>query len=229
MNSIMIIEDEKNIRELIKKSLIKKGYGVTAFENAESAISQFHDYKPDIVILDIMLPGMDGFESCEKLRGLDSDLGIIMLTAKSQNEDIINGLSKGADDYIKKPFNLWELFARVESVLRKVKRLRSVNINKMKIYAGKYSLDICDNTLQYGSQSIELTNIEVEIVKILITNTNTTISRDYILDNVWGESYFGSYKIVDVNIQRIRKKIMEKDINNPIETIRGRGYRWADQ
>lgn len=226
MVSIMVIEDEKNIRDLLVKSLRMKGYGVLAYGSFEDGLRHFYDDTVDIVLLDVMLPGKDGFMACKELREMDPDLGIIMLTAKSQQSDMINGLSSGADDYIKKPFSLNEVFARVESVLRKVKRLRKLNGKQSDISDGNISLNYEGNQLIIDNSLVDLTNIESEIVKLFLSNTNESLTRDYILDKVWGKNYFGSYKIVDVNIQRIRKKIISIGIENPIETVRGRGYRW---
>ncbi|KXG73777.1 response regulator transcription factor [Thermotalea metallivorans] len=225
MKKILLVEDNDDIRGFIKINLKREGYTTLETASGEKAIELFDIYTDiDIAIIDIMLPGIDGFFVSSKIRQKDEKTGIIILTAKSQEEDKINGLSKGADDYIVKPFSPSELIARVNSLYRRVSMARN---NKDKITVRPFVIDVDSRKLYKNGREIELTHIEFELIKLFANNSNKALSRNEILDSIWGEDFIGNYKIVDVNISRLRQKI-EENPSNPqyIKSIRGYGYRW---
>ena len=175
-----------------------------------------------------MLPGMNGIYLCEHIRKNDSNIGIIMLSAKSQEYDKVTCLSVGADDYITKPFGMQELLARVESLLRRLNRAAEVVSSEDVLQSGPFTLDLKSRVLYKNNQMIDLTSVEFSIMELFFRNKDTALVREKILEGVWGENYFGDVKIVDVNIRRLRIKI-EEDPSNPqhIVTIWGYGYRWT--
>ncbi|MCY6371307.1 response regulator transcription factor [Clostridium ganghwense] len=227
-NKILILEDEKSIRSFMKIKLRALKYDVIEAENGNEALKKV-DGSVDIALLDVMLPDIDGFEVCRRLREGYPNIGIIMITAKGQDDDKVVGLGSGADDYLVKPFSPKELVARIEALLRRINR----TINKQTadtnlIKNGPFTLDMNKKVLRKEDVEISITPTEYEIIKLLINNANKTVSRDEILDRVWGKNYFGDIKTVDVNIRRIRRKI-EEDASNPIylKTVWGHGYMWS--
>jgi two-component system, OmpR family, alkaline phosphatase synthesis response regulator PhoP len=222
MNKILLVEDEENIRGFLKINLKRNNFNVIEAGTGEDGLSLARSEKPDIVILDVMLPGIDGFKVCQILRSENKDIGIIMLTAKGQDMDKIIGLEYGADDYIIKPFNPLEVILRVKAIIRRMKEDDS-NI----IIVDKYRLDKYSKKFFKDNVEIDLTPKEYLIVETFMENPNKAFSRNELLDSAWGRDYFGDSKIVDVNIRRIRSKI-EDDPSNPkyIETVWGMGYRW---
>lgn len=227
-NKILILEDEKSIRSFIKIKLRALNYEIVEAENGNEALRKA-DGSVDIALLDVMLPDIDGFEVCRRLRETYPKLGIIMITAKGQEDDKVDGLRSGADDYIVKPFSPKELAARIEALLRRINvnsSKESTDINIIK--NGPFTLDMNKKILRKYEDEISLTPTEYEIIKLLINNAEKTVSRDEILDKIWGKNYFGDIKIVDVNIRRIRRK-MEEDSSNPVylKTIWGYGYIWS--
>ncbi len=231
MKRILIVEDEVAIREFEAINLNRVGYTTVAAGSGEEALDIF-DSDPqgfDIALLDISMPGMDGFTLCKELRARSKSLGIIMLTARTQEMDKISGLMLGADDYITKPFNPTELLARVDSLYRRVEYNNSVTApaNSDEISLGEFTLNIRRRTLSKKEQNIELTQVEFQIIEYFFTNPDTVLERTDILNKVWGSAYFGEEKIVDVNIRRLRMKI-EDEPSNPkhLVTVWGMGYKW---
>lgn len=230
MTKILLVEDEVSIRKFIKINLEREGFEVFEAGSGEDGLEIAEREKPAIVLLDIMLPGMDGFEVCDKLRKSFPHLGIIMLTAKAEDYDKIMGLQSGTDDYLTKPFNPTELTLRIKSLER---RLGTDSKEEKKgerfLESGIFKVDVYGHKFYKNGVEVELTPTEHEIVKFFITNANRALSRDEILNAVWGEEFLGDSKIVDVNIRRLRSKV-EEDAAHPvyIETVWGVGYRWKN-
>lgn len=233
MIRVLVVEDEANIREMIALNLRLAGMEAVEAESAEAALPLL-EQKPgcDAAILDIMLPGMNGFSLCETIRRTDQQIGIIMLSAKGQEQDKIRGLSIGADDYMTKPFSVSELLARVEALCRRVVRSsgeeREENARGM-LTSGDFVLDENRRLLLKAGQPIELTQVEFQIMELFFHNPGIALVREKILKGVWGENYFGDVKIVDVNIRRLRMKV-EDEPSHPthIMTVWGYGYRWEE-
>ena len=232
MVRVLVVEDEANIRDMIALNLRHAGMEVVEAESAEAALPLLAQ-KPgcDAAILDVMLPGMNGFSLCETIRRTDQQIGIIILSAKGQEQDKIRGLSIGADDYMTKPFSVSELLARVEALCRRVIRTKEEDSNGNTplgtLTSGDFVLDENRRVLLKAGQPIELTQVEFQIMELFFRNPGTALVREKILKGVWGENYFGDVKIVDVNIRRLRIKI-EDDPAEPshIVTVRGYGYMW---
>ncbi|WP_425449342.1 response regulator transcription factor [Dethiothermospora halolimnae] len=225
MKNILVLEDEKDIRTFIVINLERNGFNALEAETGEEALDVIVDNKIDIALLDVMLPGIDGFEVCKRIRQRDRRMGIIMLTAKAQEVDKINGLTLGADDYVIKPFSPSELIARIDALSRRMDLMNDKN--KDKLLSGPFEVDIHARRVYKRGEPIELTQIEFSIISLFIENENKALSRNEILDKVWGENYFGNEKTVDVNIRRLRQKI-EDNPSHPkyINTVWGYGYRW---
>ncbi len=231
MKRILIVEDEQNIREFEVINLRRVGYETVEAGSGEEALRIFDNDRIgfDIALLDISMPGMDGFALCKELRKRSPRLGIIMLTARTQEMDKVSGLMLGADDYITKPFSPTELNARVDSLYRRIE-LMGVGASAVseEICHGEFVLNMRRRTLSKNGKDIELTQVEFQIIEYLFTNPDTPLDRNDILTRVWGESYFGEEKIVDVNIRRLRMKI-EDEPSNPkhLVTVWGMGYKWC--
>lgn len=223
-NRILLVEDEDNIRLFTKINLEREGFEVLEANSGELGLEIALKYNPDIVILDIMLPGIDGFEVCKILREKLPSIGIIMLTAKTQDEDRINGLENGTDDYLSKPFNPVELILRIKSLIR---RLDSIKQSSDLIVSYPFKLDLYSKSFHKDGASIELTPTELTIITIFMSNPGRAFSRNELLELTWGKEFDGDIKIVDVNIRRLRAKI-EDNSSKPkyIETVWGTGYRW---
>ncbi len=229
MKKILIVEDEEAIREFEAINLKRVGYSTVEAGSGEEALRIF-DSQPDfdIALLDISMPGMDGFTLCKELRKRTETLGIIMLTARTQEMDKISGLMMGADDYITKPFSPTELLARVDSLYRRVGMNNSVTAKTShEIKIGDFTLNLRRHTLMKRGENIELTQVEFQIIEYFFTNPDTALDRTDILNKVWGSGYFGEEKIVDVNIRRLRMKI-EDEPSSPkhLVTVWGMGYKW---
>ena len=229
MKKILVVEDENAIRELIVLNLQMDNYEVEEAESAERALEVFAAAPETFTcaILDIMLPGMNGFSLCENIRRVSPAVGIVMLSAKSLEADKIKALSIGADDYMTKPFSVSELKARVEALCRRVSRSGVQADDDGKIISGNFVLDEKSRMMYKNGNPIELTQVEFQIVELFFRNSGTALVREKILEGVWGENYYGDVKIVDVNIRRLRMKI-EDEASNPqhILTVWGYGYRW---
>lgn len=232
MKKVLVAEDEESIREFIVINLTRSGYTVEQAENGAIALQKFHEDEAgfDVAILDIMMPELDGLSVCKELRKLSSDLGIIMLSAKTQEMDKVQGLLFGADDYVTKPFSPSELMARVDAVYRRVEMTRGFRKNDTtgdSIVLDEFELNLRNRTLSKSGTMIELTQVEFQIIEYFFKNPNAALSRNDILKTVWGENYFGDEKIVDVNIRRLRMKIEDNASSpNRLVTIWGLGYKW---
>ena len=231
MKRILICEDEDTIRDFVVINLKRAGYDVVDVNCGEEALKTFENENGnfDVVLLDIMMPGMDGFTVCKKIREKSSTIGIIMLTARTQEMDKVSGLMIGADDYITKPFSPSELTARVDAIYRRVSMSSVKNEMASVIESGPFVLNLKSRTVTKNGVPIELTQVEYQILEFFLNNKNTALDRASILNHIWGESYYGDDKIVDVNIRRIRMKI-EEEPSNPkyVSTIWGYGYKWNE-
>ena len=227
MKKVLILEDEVSIRSFVVINLKRAGYDVVEAGTGEEALELLKS-NPDVgvAILDIMLPGIDGFEVCRSIRATDKKIGIIMLTARSQEMDKITGLMTGADDYMTKPFSPAELTARIDALYRRVGP--ESGGESTEITQGPFVLNTRNRTLEKEGQRIKLTQVEYAIIKLFMQNPGRALSREDILASVWGRDYDGELKIVDVNIRRLRIKI-EDDTANPtyITTVWGFGYKWG--
>lgn len=228
-NKILILDDEDPIRQFMKINLDYQGYQTYEAASGEEALRIFDEVKPAVAILDIMLPGISGYDVCEKIRDKSPMTGIIMVSAKSQDIDKILGLEKGADDYIIKPFNPQELILRVKSLMRRV-NLKTGNDSEKEAKSlkdGPFTLDIYSKTFYKDDREIDVTPTEFTILEYFIKNKGKAMTRDEIMKETWGENYSNDTKIVDVNIRRIRAKIEENPAKPQfIETVWGTGYRW---
>ena len=235
MKKVLIAEDEASIREFIVINLKRSGYDVVEAENGEEAINKYEEENGniDVAVLDIMMPLKDGLEVCKYLRAKSSKIGIIMLTAKTQEMDKVTGLLVGADDYVTKPFSPSELMARVDAVYRRVSIMneneKAAVANPDLTTVGDFSLDYRDRILYKNGSPIELTQIEFQLLDYLFKNPDVTLSRSDILNKVWGDGYFVDDKVVDVNIHRLRNKVADEPTQpKHLITIWGRGYKWIE-
>ena len=225
---VLVLEDESSIRSFIVINLNRAGYDVVEAETGEEALERLRE-DPDVrvALLDIMLPGIDGFEVCRRIRATNTRIGIIMLTARSQEMDKVTGLMTGADDYVTKPFSPAELTARVDALFRRAGGGMAME-QAGEIYQDPFLLNTRNRTLEKNGVRVKLTQVEYSIMKMFMENPGKALSREEILDMVWGKDYFGELKIVDVNIRRLRLKI-EDNAQNPtyITTVWGYGYKWG--
>lgn len=222
---ILILEDEIGIRSFVSINLKREGYEVIEAGTGQEAIEKMkNESNISLALLDVMLPDISGIEVCKFIRQNFDQVGVIMLTAKAQEEDKIEGFISGADDYMIKPFSIKELLFRVSALLRRINKDTNIS-SSSKIVSPPFLLDLDKRKLLKNGQEIELTPTEFSIVKYLMTNAKQSLSRDQILDEVWGTNYLYDFKIVDVNIRRIRNKI-EDDPSKPkyIQTVWGYGY-----
>lgn len=221
---VLVVEDESSIRKFLSINLKREGFEVLEASSGEEALGTIRRVEPRVVVLDVMLPGIDGFEVCQSIRKIIPNIVIIMLTAKSQDMDKIMGLELGADDYMVKPFNPLEVIARIRANLRKIDNAKG-QLTKV-ISIGELELDLQAQKFYKRGVEIELTPIEFSLMRMFMENNNKAFSRDEILNIVWGKSYFGDMKTVDVHVRRIRGKI-EDDPAKPrlVETVWGVGYR----
>jgi len=221
---ILVVDDEEPIQELIKFNLEKEGYEVITAIDGAGALKSIDEKRPDLVVLDIMLPGMNGLEICTQLRkdSKYSDLPVIMLTAKGEEIDKVLGLEIGADDYITKPFSPRELLARIRARLRRMKPTEGEN----EIQRGELRMDLERFRVSIRGEYVELTPKEFELLRVLAAHPGKVYSRDELLERIWGYDYAGDTRTVDVHVRHLRQKV-EKDPSNPeyIETLRGIGYR----
>ena len=227
MRKVLVLEDEASIRSFIVINLERAGYEVVEAESGEEALEKLREH-PDtrVALLDVMLPGIDGFEVCRRIRMSNSKIGIIMLSARSQEMDKVTGLMTGADDYVTKPFSTAELTARVDALLRRTAGEAPAQ-RSGEMVQPPFRLDLTNRTLEKNGVRVKLTQLEYSIMKLFMENRGKALSREDILDTVWGRGYFGEPKIVDVNVHRLRNKI-EDDAQDPkyILTVWGFGYKW---
>ncbi len=226
MKKVLILEDEVSIRSFVVINLERAGYKAIEAGTGAEALEQLKN-NPDIgvAILDIMLPDIDGFEVCRNIRATNKTIGIIMLTARTQEMDKVTGLMTGADDYVTKPFSPAELTARIDALYR---RIGDSAAEEGELAQGPFVLNTRNRTLEKNGQRIKLTQVEYAIMKLFMQNPGRALSREDILSAVWGRGYDGELKIVDVNIRRLRIKI-EDDTASPvyITTVWGYGYKWG--
>ena len=227
MKKVLILEDELNIRSFVVINLKRAGYEVIEAGTGQQALDLLQQHPGvGVAILDIMLPDMDGFEVCRRIRATNKQMGVIMLTARTQEMDKITGLMTGADDYVTKPFSPAELTARIDALFRRMGG--DISIPKEVLAQGPFVMNTRNHTLEKNGNRIKLTQVEYAIVKLFMQNPGRALSREDILATVWGREYEGELKIVDVNIRRLRIKI-EDDTANPtyITTVWGLGYKWG--
>ena len=222
---VLILEDEDNIRGFVVINLGRAGYETVEFSSGEAAAEYLRTHDDvSIAVLDVMLPDISGFDVCRRIRGMGSKIGVIMLTAMSQESDRVTGLMTGADDYVTKPFSVVELVARVDALYR---RLSGAAFHSDGLQSGDYDLNQRSRELRCKGQKVELTQVEYLIMKTFLENPGRALSREELLEMVWGKQYQGDLKVVDVNIRRLRLKI-EEDAAAPrhITTVWGYGYKW---
>ena len=224
MTKILVVEDEASFSDALSYVLTKEGYEVVVADTGDGAIATFDKVGADLVLLDLMLPGLSGTEVCRQLRGR-SNVPIIMLTAKDTEVDKVVGLELGADDYVTKPYSKAELIARIKAVLRRQSDL-SESIDPV-LVAGPVRIDVERHQVNVNNESISLPLKEFELLEFLVRNSGRVLTRAQLIDRVWGSDYFGDTKTLDVHVKRLRAKI-EKDPANPvfIQTIRGLGYKF---
>lgn len=231
MKKILVCEDEDVIRDFVVINLQRSGYIVTDVSCGEDALRVFEEQNGDfdIALLDIMMPGIDGFTVCKKLREKSATMGIIMLSAKTQEMDKVGALMIGADDYVTKPFSPSELVARVDAIYRRVSMVNNRQKEISPIKSGPFLLSPKSRTLTKNGILVDLTQVEYQIMDLFLKNKNVALERSRILEEIWGDNYYGDIKIVDVNIRRLRMKI-EDEPSSPkyIQTIWGFGYKWQE-
>ena len=230
MKRILVAEDENSIRDFIVINLKRSGYDVVEAENGKQALELYDrfDGNFDVALLDIMMPFVDGLEVCKQLRAKSNTLGIVMLTAKTQEMDKVTGLLVGADDYITKPFSPSELMARIDAIYRRVTVNKDVQVSSSAsdvVEGGEFLLNLRSRTLTKNGVLIDLTQVEFQIMEYFLSNPNAALTRNDILKYVWGASYFGDEKVVDVNIRRLRMKI-EEEPSKPRHLTTIWGYKW---
>ncbi len=219
---IMVIEDEQKIADAIAYALKREGYTVEVVYRGDEAVNKMKEFNPDAIILDVMLPGMDGYEILKKLKDTDY-IGVIMLTAK---EDIVNkilGLELGADDYMTKPFDMRELLARLKSLVRRMQKIESKQ-ERAEITLRGIELNVSHRTAYAGGTMLELTPKEYDLLKLLVASPDRVFTREQLLDLVWGMDYFGGTRTVDIHVQRLRKKL-GSSYSDIIQTVHGMGYK----
>jgi two-component system alkaline phosphatase synthesis response regulator PhoP len=225
MTKILVIDDEPSILNLVTAYLKPEGYEVFTASDGNAGLKAARAFKPDLVVLDLMLPGMDGLELLSRLRR-ESDVYVIMLTARSEETDKIVGLSVGADDYVTKPFSPRELVARVKAALRRLKTGPGAAPEKTVLSFKHVLIDVGAHTVSVDDVPIELTSLEFDLLRVLAENRGRVLSRQQLLDKVWGGEYFGEMRVVDVHLGHVRQKLGREEL---IATVRGVGYRFEDE
>ena len=225
MTKILVIDDEPSITNLVSAYLKPEGYEVFTAADGNAGLKAARAFKPDLIILDLMLPGIDGIELLSRLRR-ESDVYIIMLTARTDETDKIVGLSVGADDYVTKPFSPRELVARVKAALRRINAVTSPSAERSVLSFKRVKMDVGAHTVMVDENPIELTSLEFELLKALAENRGRVLSREQLLEKVWGAEYFGEMRVVDVHLGHVRQKLGDEAL---IATVRGVGYRFEDE
>ena len=221
-NRILVIDDDKNICRLVTIYLQNEGYEVTAVHDGNEGVKAFNEDSYDLVLLDVMLPGMDGWDVCRSIRKT-SDVPIIMLTAKGEVFDKVLGLELGADDYVVKPFDPKELVARVKAVVRRMNKNES---EEQAVTIDELSVDLSNYTVTLDGNELEMPPKEIELLFFLASHANKVYTREQLLEQVWGFDYFGDSRTVDVHIKRIREKLAKEEVNWQIKTVWGVGYKF---
>jgi two-component system alkaline phosphatase synthesis response regulator PhoP len=223
MAKILVIDDEPSIINLVSAYLKPEGYEVYTAADGNAGFKAAHAFKPDLIILDLMLPGMDGMELLSRLRR-ESDVYVIMLTARNEETDKIIGLSVGADDYMTKPFSPRELVARVKAALRRIKT--GPGVERSPLSFKHVRIDVEAHTVSVDDLPVELTSIEFDLLHALAENRGRVLSREQLLERIWGADYFGEMRVVDVHLGHVRQKLGDESL---IATVRGVGYRFEDE
>ncbi|MBI4761349.1 MAG: response regulator transcription factor [Chloroflexota bacterium] len=225
MAKILVIDDEPSITKLVSAYLKPEGYEVFTASDGNAGLKAARAFKPDLIILDIMLPGMDGIELLSRLRR-ESDVYVIMLTAKTEETDKIVGLTIGADDYVTKPFSPRELVARVKAALRRIETGAGLGGERSVLSFKHVRIDVGARKVSVDEKPVELTTIEFDLLKALAENHGRVLTREQLLEKVWGGEYFGEIRVVDVHLGHVRQKLGREDL---IATVRGVGYRFEDE
>lgn len=222
MKHIFVVDDERNIRDLIRKYLEKECYSVTVFEHAQNVVSEINRLKPDLLVLDIMMPGIDGLEICREVRKT-SEIPIIFVSARDEELDRIIGLELGADDYLSKPFSPRELVVRIKNIFRRLDKSTHVNAEELNIKDIKV---VCYRRyIEKDNKEIDFTTKEYDLLEFLIRNKNMPFTREQLLEKVWGYDYIGDIRVIDDLIKRLRKKLADAGSCLEIKTVWGYGYR----
>jgi two-component system alkaline phosphatase synthesis response regulator PhoP len=224
MTKILVIDDEPTIVNLVQAYLKPEGYEVFTAADGPSGLKAVRAFKPDLVVLDVMLPGMDGLELLSRLRR-ESQVYVILLTARTEETDKIVGLSVGADDYVTKPFSPRELVARVKSALRRMQTGSTPGAGEGVLASRHVRIDLDARKVTVDNQPIDLTTSEFDLLRVLAENRGRVLSREQLLERVWGGSYYGEMRVVDVHLGHVRQKLGNPDF---IVTVRGVGYRFDD-
>ena len=222
--SVLIVEDDPNIRELLQLYLEKDGYAVTLAADGGQGLEKFHATRPDLVLLDVMMPVMDGWAVCRAIRA-EGNTPIIMLTAKSETDDKVTGLKAGADDYITKPFEMKELLARIEAVLRRSDRNGEENKSRRLVF-DRLCIDMDAFELTVAGKKVDTPPKEMELLYFLASSPNRVYTRNQLLDEVWGFDYFGDSRTVDVHVKRLREKLEGVSEKWSVKTVWGVGYKF---
>ena len=222
--SVLIVEDDRNIAELLQLYLEKEGYAVITAEDGGKGLEKFRAIKPDLVLLDVMMPVMDGWAVCKAIRA-ESQVPIIMLTAKGETDDKVAGLKQGADDYITKPFEMKEVLARIEAVLRRVTGV-AAETKSRRITFDKLSIDMDSFELVVDGKKVDTPPKEMELLFFLASSPNRVYTRNQLLDEVWGFDYFGDSRTVDVHVKRLREKLEGVSESWSLKTVWGVGYKF---
>ncbi len=227
LEKVMIVDDDKNICDLLRLYLEKDGYNIILSHDGEEALVKFNALKPDIVLLDVMLPGIDGWQICREIRK-KSNVPIIMITAKSETFDKVLGLELGADDYIVKPFDTKEVIARIKAVARRTGKMPSKTDNKELNY-DKLSVNLTKYVLKVDGKVLDTPPKELELLYFLASNPNRVFTRDQLLDEVWGFEYYGDSRTIDVHIKRLREKLEGVSDKWTLKTVWGVGYKFESE
>lgn len=221
---IFIVDDDENIRELINLYLTKEGYTTEQFESGEKCLEAFKENVPDLVLLDIMMPGIDGYDTLKELRKLGS-VPVIMITAKDETFDKVLGLELGADDYVVKPFEPKEMTARVKAVIRRYQNTDKPDVEGV-VSVKNLTINMTDYNIIYHGNTLELPPKEIELLNYLVNHPNRVFTREQLLDHIWGYDFFGETRTVDVHIKRLREKLDQPDNGWEIKTVWGVGYKF---
>jgi len=225
MKHIFVVDDERNIRDLIQKYLEKEGYQVTVFENAKNVVSEINRLKPDLLVLDIMMPGSDGLELCKEIRK-HREIPIVFVSARDEELDRILGLELGADDYLSKPFSPRELVVRIKNILRRLEK--SSQIEAAELIAKDIKLECHRRYVEKDGIELKLTTKEYDLLEFMIRNKSMPFTREQLLEKVWGYDYIGDIRVIDDLVKRLRKKLAEVEAVLEIKTVWGYGYRIDD-
>lgn len=221
---VFIVDDDENIRELISLYLTKEGYNIEQYESGEKGLEAFKENQPDLVLLDIMMPGIDGYDTLKEIRKLGS-VPVIMITAKDETFDKVLGLELGADDYIVKPFEPKELTARVKAVIRRFQNTEKPEAEGI-VSVPNLTINMTDYNIIYHGETIELPPKEIELLNYLVNHPNRVFTREQLLDHIWGYDFFGETRTVDVHIKRLREKLDQPENGWEIKTVWGVGYKF---